>query len=452
MARKHGFWRVVPRGFPTAALSQGVGGDILSLFRNGEDGFVFGPFDSFERLFLLSSGSTGNVAANDDPVGLNLDRHSWNGASLTAIIAAATELIPNPNFSGAVAGTPGTRPTGWGGLLQGAANVAPASIALNTVGGTSVIDFAFAGTASSTGGQVGFFGPAGVSAIPVTPGKTYRASVQLALLSGTQGDNNSTAAFRIQFLDAAASNISNVDVTLGAISSSLQTYTIMGVAPANAAFAYVGYRVGFTSASVYSWTVRISPPSFKLLPGNHALQATTTKRPLWKANSGKPYLNFDGTDDFVQQVYVPGAAGTVAVAFNAANLDAIALGGGTATGNKRLRVGLANTSGRPRIVFNDSTDQNIGANVDRRSTDVLIALTWDATGWAAYLDGAASPTGSAATVPNHDGAGSGFALGSLESGGSNFMNGRCYAALARSVRSTPSEIALINSQFQRTYQ
>jgi hypothetical protein len=184
----------------------------------------------------------------------------------------------------------------------------------------------------------------------------------------------------------------------------------------------------------------------------NATQATTTKRPIWKSNSGKPYLAFDGTDDFLTVPYIPDAAGTAAVAFRANNLNSTALGGGSGAGDRRLRLGLADTSGRARVVFNTPDDRLLGPAIDKRGSDTLIILTWDVTGWAAYLDGASSPTAAAATVPNMDGTGTNFALGSLEGGVANFTNGALYAALALSRRVTPEEVALITTEFQRTYQ
>jgi hypothetical protein len=61
------------------------------LFGHGEDGFLFGNFAELDELFLLSTGDTGNVAANDDPSGLALDDHSWGGQTLAQAIRALFE-------------------------------------------------------------------------------------------------------------------------------------------------------------------------------------------------------------------------------------------------------------------------------------------------------------------------------------------------------------------------
>lgn len=374
---------------------QGVGGLLSSLWAHGEDGFLFYPMSDLTRLFLLSTGLTGNAAADTDPVGLDLDNHSWgNGVSLTAILAAATELF-----------TPGT------------------SVDASVPSGTS--SESPPGTITVTGDGTNQ-GRRDLSVTTVV-GKTYVLRADIS--------------------------VGQAVVSIGTSQGGTQ---IVG----NAIFANAGAsgRYYFVATSTTTWvrflrTVASSSVaanvSVKLVPGNHALQATTTKRPLYKTNSGKPYLLFDGTDDFLQTPSAPIATGTVAVAFQSSAFNSIAIGGGGGTGNKRLRLGLG-SSGQPRLVFNDVTDINMNA-VNRVNTNVLLAVTWDATGWAAYLDGVL--TQSAATVPNMDGlTESSFCIGSLEAGASSFNNGPVYAVLHRNARSTPAEMALITSKFQGAYQ
>jgi len=371
-----------------------VGGSLLDLFRNGEDGFLFGPFDTLERMFLLSTGSTGNVAANDDPVGLNLDRHSWGGASLTAILAAATELY------GAV----------WTNRSSGSgsSSFSAPTLTLTTVDG------------SNRGGAD--------TPIATVAGKTYE--VDLTYVSGPNG------ALNIQAYSAAAKGGSNLGSNNG---NSPGAKKLIFAAIGTTSYLYVeGAQAG---------TYTLTPFSVKLVPGNHALQATSTKRPLWKANSGKPYLNFDGTDDTLQTPYIPAAAGTMAVAFKTAGTTTYALGGGGATGNKRVRVGLG-TGGRAEFLFNTST-ATFDA-VDHRNTDLILCQTWGGGVHRTYVDGTLLLE--EAVAANMDGVGSAFALGSAEGGGSNFLTGSISAALVRSAISTPGEIAIITNNFRSTFQ
>lgn len=371
-------------------LTKGVGGSLLDLFRNGEDGFLFGPFDTFERLFLTSTGSTGNVAANDDPVGLNLDRHSWGGASRDAIISAATEIVPDGTFD--------TDLGNW----SVAASSAPSTFIWS--GGQAV---------SQTDGVA--IGRLRSPAYPTVVGRLYRVSS-----TGTAGLRVGTASGNDDIL-AASANTTRYFVAVGT-----STYL---------------------SSSETANGRTLDNVSLKLIPGNHALQATTTKRPLWKANSGKPYLNFDGTDDYLGTPYIPGSAGTVAAAFRSATASAFILAGGISTGNKRCRIGLG-AGGIAQFDFNTSAEA-VGST-DLRNTDAILIQTWGGGVHRCYVNGTLLVD--EAVSANMDGTGAAFALGSIEAGTSAFSSARIYAALARSTLSSPSEIATITREFQRTYQ
>lgn len=182
--------------------------------------------------------------------------------------------------------------------------------------------------------------------------------------------------------------------------------------------------------------------------GKNGTQATTTQRPLWKANSGKPYLAWDATDDALTTSFQANGSGlTMAVAMRTSN-NQVMLGGGITTGNKRAYIGLDN-SGFVNVGW--GTAVNEGAN-DRRNTDITIVVTGDGTGRDVWINGVLTTWGAVSGAP--DGTGGGVALGALNNNGtlSNYASGRLYAALARNKRSNPAEIAFITSQFQRTYQ
>lgn len=433
--------------------SQGVGAGLSSLFANGEDGFLFYPMSDLTRLFLLSSGSTGNVAVDADPVGLDLDSSSWgNGISYSSLLAAQPELVPNPTLSGAVAGTPGTQPTGWAGLFStgGAASVVMTQVALNTVSGIPCVDISDAGTASSSVGQAAAMGPSGMSGIPVVAGKSYTASCYFALLSGALGDAGG-ARLRIAWFTAAGAANGQTDIVLVGLSSSLAQFKQIAVAPAGSAFATLTLRVGVTIATAYSWTLRIGAPSLKLVPGNHALQATTTKRPLWKANGGKPYLNFDGTDDTLISPFLPTAAMTMACAFNSATAGGILIGGGDSAGGHWAYLSLSGSG----VLSGGWGVQNLttifgGANVlNANHVGILVA---DAVSVDLYLDGA--PIYTAAPSGSPSGGTGGMALASFNDAGtpSTFSNSEIFGAIALNRRATLAEIALITSKFQSAYQ
>jgi hypothetical protein len=183
--------------------------------------------------------------------------------------------------------------------------------------------------------------------------------------------------------------------------------------------------------------------------GNHATTADDTKRPLWKTNSGKPYLSFDGTNDGLFNSVNPTDAGTLAVAFNGSTSSRTAIaGGGGITGTRRCRLGLG-ASGVASFDFNTAA-QVVGVT-DLRNTDRVLAMTWGNGLLRCYVDGVLLEEKS--VVSNHNGTGSGGALGSNEGGGSGFWAGRVYAGLMRGVMSTPAQMTgLIYTHLLSTYQ
>lgn len=376
---------------------QGVGGSLLDLFRNGEDGFLFGPFDTLERLFLLSTGNTGNVSANDDPVGLNLDRHGWNGASLTAILAAQTELLVAGSWIMGVAG--GT------------------STAVESPAGTLTLQCD--GTNAARGDQ----------SFATVAGRTYR-------LSWT-----------------ASGSISNVVAGTAQGSSGL-----LNVANQNSGSAYFVATSSTTwvrfQRSGTSSTIVVSAISCKLVPGNHAAQGNTGQRPLYKTNNGKPYLSLDGADDNLQfpATLTPGSAGTIAAAFNSSTGTATVFAFGTSTGDKRCRLTL-DGSGRPGFVFNDQTAGAavVPVAVDYRNTWLVLLQTWGGGQRRCYLND--QLVINEARASNHDGAGSIARLGSIEGGSpANFVTGGISAALCLNRIVTDAEARNIVSQFRRTFE
>lgn len=380
--------------------NKGGGFSLASLFRAGEDGFLFYPMSDLTRLFLLSIGNSGNVAADTDLVGLDLDNHGWGASDLTATLAAQSELL-----------VPGSWAPGTNGVGNTATNSPPGTLSLTNVDGTA-------------------FGAYADQSFATVVGKTYK-------LRGTVA--GATAVYRI----GTAQNGNTVQADTSAPIGSFETYFV-----ATSTTTWVRVHRSGVGAIV------VSAISCKLVPGNHALQATTTMRPLWKANSGKPYLSFDGSDDKLISPFIPTAACTLAIACRFPATDAssrIMIGGGTSTGNKRCFLGKNATDGKP-IVGWGSENTNSGFGSDLGATDHVMLMTGDGTSRDLWIDGAL--VDSRAPTGGPDGTGGGVGLGEYNNGDSpsTLSAGNLYAALALNRRATPVEIAGITSLFQRTYQ
>nr|DAL11090.1 MAG TPA_asm: hypothetical protein [Bacteriophage sp.] len=121
-----------------------------------------------------------------------------------------------------------------------------------------------------------------IGSFPVTVGMLYYLE---AVVSG----NTMTAFFDISTLTTQRSN----QFSIPAGSSTVRGYFIPTSTQASA-----NLRVITISASTGSITV--SSVTLKQLAGNHATQATAASRPTYQVDgNGKPYLSFDGVDDFL---------------------------------------------------------------------------------------------------------------------------------------------------------
>jgi hypothetical protein len=184
-----------------------------------------------------------------------------------------------------------------------------------------------------------------------------------------------------------------------------------------------------------------SSAGLKRIKGNHFNQGTAANRPTWRTGP-KPYLEFDGVNDsLLTPKWKPAGAATVAVAcrHNAVATGA-ALAGGSAAGNKRLRLSLSAT-GRAELAYN-AQFQNFGGP-SKLGQDIVMIATYDAAGADFYVDGVLM--GTIVEAPAMDGFGDTTSLGAIGGGASNFWSGNLYGALALSRRVTPSEVNLINN-------
>lgn len=399
------------RGYKPPTPSKGGGASLARmLFGNGEDGFLFYPPSDLTRLFTASVGPT-NVAANDDPAGLWLDNHGWSGQTYAQLMAAQPELVSNGTFD--------TDTTGWTTLGDESLSVS-------------------SGRLRVTLGVDGLGGASGSGAYQALSGLTVGATYRLVCANRYIGTNGAVGVR----VSTTAGGGTALATHYGFANASNETLFFV----ATATTLYLQVYGGYGTTGTY---VEADGISVKAVPGRHALNATGTQRPLYKTNAPYPYLTFDGTDDRLVGPYIPNSAGGMAVAFrdNGVSATRYALAGGTSTGNKRCRIGKT-SGGNIEFVFNDQFSVTSGTNYT--GVDVVAAQTWGGGVRRCYLNGELFLEESRAA--NMDGAGSGFCLGAQEGGGSSYLSGRTYAALATSDMLTPAEIARITSDFQRTFQ
>jgi hypothetical protein len=217
-----------------------------------------GPAITFTRAsnatFFDASGTL-QTASNDTP---RFD-HS-GGSSLGLLIEEArTNSVPNSQMSGAVAGSPGTVPTGWG-INTTSNGLSRQSIATGTLNGFQYIDVRVSGTATATFG----FGldPQGTtSGYAASSGQTWTASCYFALIAGTAPTSFQLSVAERDSINAAIAGSNVLFTTAG---SSLTRYThTRTLSNASTTKVTTDIRASVTSGEAVDFTLRIAAPQLE---------------------------------------------------------------------------------------------------------------------------------------------------------------------------------------------
>lgn len=357
----------------------------LAVFKDGTEGFLF-DFSKTDRLFQEAKGST----PADDPgenIGLAFESHAWASRTFSEEMAQQPELLGNPDFS---TDSIWSKNSSW---------TISAGVAAH----------------SAANGDLS-------QAVAVTPGSTYRLS------SVVVTTNNS--------------NICRMDLRGGT--------TVQGPSIVTGA----GVKVGFLQAAVGNnalhfaansgWVGSIDDASLKLIPGNHAQQATMSAQPKYQDGG---LARFDGADDNLLTTLTPSAvAGTLMAKIKA-----------TATASNKIIIGAGDTStgwctievrsnGLVGGRLGTQTSAVITGGADVHDLVGVVAMTYDASTVTLYWNGVqvyqAARSGTPATA-------SPFMLGAANNAGAGagFYAGDEYYALAIQKALTPAEILAITNQW-----
>lgn len=178
--------------------------------------------------------------------------------------------------------------------------------------------------------------------------------------------------------------------------------------------------------------------------GNNGTATNDGFRPLWIANSGKPYLQPDGTDDRLSTDFLANAGGAGLTLAFAGRISAdlrAAIGGGDSATNKRAFLALTNGG---LVSFGWGTSVTVGTS--RIGQDITVLMTGDGSGRRGWVNGVevslVAPTGAP------DGTGGSVTLCAYNNAGvpSSFQTGRLYGALAIDRKLTETEIVSVNTR------
>lgn len=252
-------------GLSLGLSGRGGGGAFTpaSLFASGEEGGWYDP-SALTTPFTTYQGGT--QAVPTDAVGLLLDKAQG--------LTLGSNLIANGDFSNGI--------TGWADGFSGA------DASLVVTDGAGVLTVTSGPTAARKAHAI-----AGL-----TVGRTYQISVGRFDTSGSADfywgwTSNSGGTGGVEFLSSAAT-----------VRYLTATATTM--------YFWFGFNNGQVAAQIILDDVTI-----KELPGNHALNSTSSARPLYGTSGGLFYLRDDAVDDAINATFPDlGTAATVAFASN----------------------------------------------------------------------------------------------------------------------------------------
>jgi hypothetical protein len=177
-------------------------------------------------------------------------------------------------------------------------------------------------------------------------------------------------------------------------------------------------------------------------------QSSALLRPSYQANSGVPYLSFDGANDDLASTMNPTAAMTIAIACRTATASGFIIGGGASATSQRANIGL-DASGRFAAGWGAQTSATIFGGVDIRNTDHVLILVATGTTVTLYVDGVS--VYSAASSGSPAGSTSPMIVGAYNNNGAPTGPSamRDYGHIVLPYAASASQVALINAQLAR---
>lgn len=411
------------KGINPVAAHEGGGDPILSIFRDGTDGFYF-DFSKTDRLFQNVIGTTPADGAGEN-IALALDGHEIDGRGVVNLWT---------NF-----------PTGWS-----------QPNALLSAGAAIGIDGEM--SASKFIGQNGTTNNRLIKTAPLSAGahhySIYANQDEYSQVRAARADVN-IDPFTHEF-DLAAGTASGggaiegvgdgwyrcsgpVNVNTAATTGVVFTLLVAGsngfTADGVSGLLVDGPQFEAGSLSAYQTTTTVLGG-----PGNHGLQATTAAQPKWQTGG---LARFDGSDDNLLTTLVPGTALTLMAKFKPTTANGLIMGSRGASADSRCYLGT-DANGKLGGSVGAHNNTVIFGGSDIRGTIAVGAQTFDGATVKLYLNASEVYSGAQSGAPTLDTA---MMLGAVNVIGtaSAFMAADAYHFLAIKKALTAAEIAAITN-------
>ena len=201
------------------------------------------------------------IASTDEP---RFDHNPTTGESLGLLVEEQrTNSITNNTMVGAVAGTPGTNPTGW--FLTGSANgISPEIVGTGVEDGITYVDIRYSGT-STNSGNFSILAST-VTAITAATGQSWTGSAYVKLQAGSLSNLTNTLQ-SVNGRSSIGAGLESTNSTYTPTSDSLgvQRRTV-SITLANASTARISHTIfnaAYASGATIDITLRIGLPQLE---------------------------------------------------------------------------------------------------------------------------------------------------------------------------------------------
>jgi hypothetical protein len=316
-----------------------------------------------------------------------------NTESLGLLVEEArTNSITNNTMVGAVAGTPGTNPTGWP-FVSAAGGLTRQIIGVGTESGISYIDYRFSGTTTDANGVN--IAPGNGAALT---GQTWSASTYWKLAGGS---NTGISSFAIGLIEETSGGgfvtgafYGQTAPTSGPLISQRPTATRTLTGGATVAFVRHTIQISIPTATVIDFTIRIGLP--QLEQGAFATSPILTSTATVTRAADVASITGSNFSSFYNQTEGTVFANYAERAFSATHQVATISNGTT---NERISVAVNSSNVLDVGVISGGTDTFGGNTPTLTAQEYKIGFGYKADNSGVSANGSAITVDSAVTLP-----------------------------------------------------